>query len=308
MLPHHGRATSLPGRGLLSQLAARKPRFGPPPPRADGQRPPPAPNLLPATSPAATASAAPLPTAASAGQRREGKFTLSQFSAALGLLLASDEEGKPRPSIGKACLAAGLADADGKAACRETLRGYAAIMDRESSLLGAAQTLELRRKWLVNFAKPEKGNPDLLARKIFDDDELLTFDRTIRLYSQRGLPLQDGAVAGMMRSYAAQKHPAGDPERGGAPYEISDSFLARFYDERPHLKNLKSSNVDLKRARKATPELRAAWFELVEAGIARQHARHLDPDNNEVRAPRLPRSRLLCATLSHHWLSSPLFR
>ena len=81
-------------------------------------------------------------------------------------------------------------------------------------------------------------------------DELDAFDRLILLYSLVGLPLQDDAVAGMMRSHAALKHPGGDPERNGEPYVIGPTYLAGFYTNRPHLKLLKSANVDLKRARK----------------------------------------------------------
>ena len=41
------------------------------------------------------------------------------------------------------------------------LRGYAQLMDAQSSLASKEATLELRRGWLAAFSKPAKGNPDI---------------------------------------------------------------------------------------------------------------------------------------------------
>jgi len=105
---------------------------------------PPLPQRLPpspaAAAPAAAAAAG-APAAAAAKISREGKHGNDKFGKALGAMLDADEAGRLRPSLAKACLAAGIVNAQGKAVARESLRGYIKLMDACAPAGGWALTL-----------------------------------------------------------------------------------------------------------------------------------------------------------------------
>ena len=72
-------------------------------------------------------------------------------------MLDADEAGRPRPSLAKACVAAGIVNAKGKAAARESLRGYIQLMDACAPEGG----------WPLTLGKPELAAAKLARRRAF---------------------------------------------------------------------------------------------------------------------------------------------
>ena len=90
----------------------------------------------------------------------------------------------------------------------------------------AAATLAARVAHAQRMEFKVKGNVDLTSRRLFSDDELDYFARTLKLYSDMGWPMDYQAIR-LMFSQAAAEMQRVDWKRGDA-YVVSRTYVRNF--------------------------------------------------------------------------------
>ena len=153
-------------------------------------------------------------------------------------------------SVRAAALTAGLPKAE------RSLNRYLSDVRKNEALQhsSAAETMSAQ----INFVKEnlefkEKGNEDLLARRLFSSDELDFFARSLKLFAEMGWPLDYRQIRVMMSEAAAKKF--GMQWDGGQRCVCSTSYVAKFVKSRPELRAFKTSHIDPLRAKKATAQV-----------------------------------------------------
>lgn len=142
-----------------------------------------------------------------------------------------------------------------------SLRNYAAEIradvrlqqsDPEATLsarIAAAELVEYKDKAPVNVK----------ALRLFSDDDLLFFERTLVKYGDMGWPMDYKAIQRLF-SLTAKKMGRGD-WRSGDDYVVSESYVRRFVQGSPVLKAFKCSNIDPLRSKKACLTVRSnVWL------------------------------------------------
>ena len=79
-----------------------------------------------------------------------------------------------------------------------------------------------------------KGNPDFNLRRLFSEDELLFFARSLKIFADMGWPLDYQQIR-LMFSEAAAKMKRVD-WKWGQPYICSTTYVAEFVRRSPELK------------------------------------------------------------------------
>jgi hypothetical protein len=124
----------------------------------------------------------------------------------------------------------------------ESLRRPTEAESRAAQIAYASETLELK----------QKGNVDLMSRRLFSEDELDYFARALKLYGEMGWPMDYQDIRHMMSQAAADAKRV--DWKSGQPYVCSTSYVAAFVRSRPELRAYKTSHIDPLRSKKATAQ------------------------------------------------------
>jgi hypothetical protein len=153
---------------------------------------------------------------------------------------------KGRSSARQAALDAGYPSATRK------LQDYIKTVKADATLMRAtpADTLTARLAYVAAYEHVQKGNADLMSRRIFSGDECLYFARALKVYNDMGWPMDYQAIQ-LMFSQAAQKMKRVD-WKPGDPYVVSRTYVTNFVKFSPELRAYKASNIDPLRSKKAT--------------------------------------------------------
>ena len=114
-------------------------------------------------------------------------------------------------------------------------------------------TLAAQLEYLEKLERPNKGNADFAARRLFSEDELEYFARALKLYAEMGWPMDYQQIRLMFSEAAARMNRV--DWKWGQPFVCSTSYVADFVREHPELKAFKMSHIDPLRAKKATPQV-----------------------------------------------------
>ena len=119
------------------------------------------------------------------------------------------------------------------------------------------ETLSAQLEFVDGLLFAQKGNTDLLLRRIFSKDEEDVLASTLKSYSQLGWPLDYQQVR-MLFADAARRKGRIDP-RTGEPFKCSTSYVAAFIAAGTELKAFKASHIDPLRSKKATAQVMCAY-------------------------------------------------
>ena len=150
-----------------------------------------------------------------------------------------------------------------------SLRRYAADIRSDERLqrADAAATLEaqLAAAALVEY-KP-KASPNMQARRLFSDDDLLFFERTLIKYGELGWPMDIKAIQRLFSKHA--KETGRSDWKSGDPYVVCETYVRDFVKSRPALMAFKASNIDPLRSKKATATVGACQTFACVCGVPR---------------------------------------
>ena len=142
-------------------------------------------------------------------------------------------------------------------------------------------TAEEQDEFIDEYDFPEKGNPDYVLRGMFGPEELDYFADVIKYASHSGLTVDVEDACEMLRA-AIERDMRCDPSTG-EPYVVSRSYVGSWMRTREDLQGLrKASPLDLKRAEKATEEVRDHWFTFLTRWCAGMYERAQDEDDEVV--------------------------
>jgi hypothetical protein len=143
----------------------------------------------------------------------------------------------------------------GHPSAARTLKRYASAIRQAPELQcsSAAATLEAQLAHANALTLKQKGNLDLMARKIFSEGELEYFSSALHLYGDMGWPMDYQQIRGLMADSAKEKGLI--DWKTGKPPEVSLSYAREFVQSRGDLKAYKASNIDPIRSKKATEEV-----------------------------------------------------
>ena len=137
-----------------------------------------------------------------------------------------------------------------------TLQRHAAAIRAMPQLVHSteAATIAAQRAHVASASLAIKGNPDLVSRRIFTEDELHYFARSLKLYADMGWHMDHQAIQLMFSQSAREKKRV--DWRQGDPYVVSKTYVADFLkDERYGLRNYKAGHIDPLRSKKATTQV-----------------------------------------------------
>ena len=129
----------------------------------------------------------------------------------------------------------------------------------------------------------EKGNPDLVSRRLFTEDELEYFARSLKNYADLGWPMDTHAIRAMFSTAARDMKIV---DRG---YVCSPTYVRNFIRSHKELTSCKASHIDPLRSKKASATVR---------GPAREDAR------THTRSAHCTRHTQSGSTLMNHGLHS----
>lgn len=143
----------------------------------------------------------------------------------------------------------------GHPSAARSLKRYASAIRQAPALQcsSAAATLQAQLAHANALTLKQKGNLDLMARKIFSEGELEYLASALRLYGDMGWPMDYQQIRGLMRDIAEEKGII-DWKTGKTP-DVSLSYAREFVQSRDELKAYKASNIDPIRSKKATEEV-----------------------------------------------------
>ena len=143
----------------------------------------------------------------------------------------------------------------GHPSAARSLKRYASAIRQAPALQcsSAAATLQAQLAHANALTLKQKGNLDLMARKIFSEGELEYLASALRLYGDMGWPMDYQHIRGLMRDIAEEKGII-DWKTGKTP-DVSLSYAREFVQSRDELKAYKASNIDPIRSKKATEEV-----------------------------------------------------
>ena len=116
-------------------------------------------------------------------------------------------------------------------------------------------TLRARLDFVDQLEFKQKGNEDLVSRRLFSDDELDAFARQLKAYGDMGWALDYQLIRTQFSEAAATKG-AIDWKTGEA-FVVSTGYVSEFVRKRPELKAYKMSHIDPLRSKKATAQVLA---------------------------------------------------
>lgn len=178
---------------------------------------------------------------ATKSSRKQRQYDVDDLKKMLVAVLTGQAQ-----SARSAALSAGLPSAE------RSLNRYLSVINADENLKGISeeQTLQLQLDFVDELQLKKAGNPDVLLRRLFSDDEYDFFAAALRLHGDMGWPMDFDNVRDMFAD-AAERKRAVDAWTG-QPYVCGMDMVARFVHSRPELRAFKASHVDPLRAKKAT--------------------------------------------------------
>ena len=133
-----------------------------------------------------------------------------------------------------------------------SLRRYAAEIRNDERLrrASAAETLQARLVAAAQVEYKPKTPPNFEARRLFSDDDLLFFERTLIKYGEMGWPMEYRAIQRLFSTTA--KEMGRVDWKSGDAYVVSETYVRAFVKRRPTLRALKTTNIDPLRSKKAS--------------------------------------------------------
>lgn len=120
-----------------------------------------------------------------------------------------------------------------------------------------------------DWSPPQIGGPLLIERKIFTDDETDLFQEMLRQAHAMGFGIDIDRFRDFLVNAVTSLKKV-DPVTGH-DYSISQHFVSNFISASPDLTLLKTSSIDIRRAKQATFEVRDALFDGVDRIVQRLH-------------------------------------
>ena len=101
-----------------------------------------------------------------------------------------------------------------------------------------------------------KGNEDFALKRLFSEDNLAFFARSLKMYADLGWPMDVLATQHMFSRAAKGMGVTNTPWKPGDEHVVSRSYVTKFLNHpKWELKTLKASNIDPLRSKKATSQV-----------------------------------------------------
>lgn len=141
---------------------------------------------------------------------------------------------------------------------RSSLERYVSDIRKDPSLQRAtpAETLEARVTYALHMEYKTKGNDEIMFKRLFSDDNLAYFARSLKIYADLGWPMDVRAAQRMMSRAAKAMGVTDTMWKPGDEYVVSRSYVTSFLNNpKWELKTLKASNIDPQRSKKASSQV-----------------------------------------------------